>query len=56
MKTFDEIALELDYLNAKTDRIDERIYHAEVCIAEMMETKSEFIQRKIDLFAELVKY
>ena len=55
MKTFDKIILELDYLNARTGRIDERIYHAHTNIAEMMETKAEFIERKIDLLAELVK-
>jgi len=55
MKTFDEIMLELDYLNARTDRIDERIEHAYTCIAEMLETKSEFIARKADLLAELIK-
>jgi len=55
MKTHAEIMLELEYLNARMDRMDERIYHAYDCIAEMMETKSEFIQRKIDLLAELVK-
>lgn len=55
MKTVAEIVLELEYLNTRMDRMDERINHAHTCIAEMMETKSEFIERKIDLLAELVK-
>jgi len=55
MKTRTEIMLELEYLNTRMDRMDERINHAHTCIAEMMETKSEFIQRKIDLLDELVK-
>jgi len=55
MKTHAEITLELEYLNTRMDRMDERIYHAHTNIAEMMETKAEFIERKIDLLAELVK-
>ena len=56
MKTHAEIMLELEYLNTRIDRMDERIYHGYTCIAEMMETKAEFIERKIDLLAELVEY
>jgi len=55
MKTHAEITLELEYLNARMDRMDERINHAHTCITEMMETKAEFRQRKTDLLAELVK-
>ena len=55
MKTVTEIMLELEYLNVRMDRMDERINHAHTCIAEMMETKAEFRQRKTDLLAELVK-
>jgi len=49
------IELELEYLNARLNRIDENIYYAHCTVEEMEKRKSEFIERKKCLLAELIK-